>query len=564
MKTIISEINIQIKTAIKNSILKAVESKMLPEMEVPKINVEKPREKNHGDFSSNIAMAVVKQARMAPTKIAQIIIDGLETEGTYLYKAECAGPGFINFFIKDKWLYDTVDMILTLGDEYGSLDYGENKKVMVEYVSANPTGPLHMGNARGAALGDLIANVLSKAGFCVSKEYYVNDAGNQIEKFALSLEARYLQQINGENFIDFPEDGYQGNDIIEHVIKYIEQGYENLTDKSSKYRKQKLAEFALPINIENIRKGLKRYGIVFDVWFSEKSLHDSGEVAETIEFLRKKGHTFEKDGALWIKCESMGSEKDEVLIKSNGLTTYFASDLAYHRNKFIKRKFDWVVNLLGTDHHAHAMRMKNTMTALEISKEKLDFVLFQLVHLKRNGEIVRMSKRTGQGVSLNELLDEVGVDAARFFFNMKASGSHLEFDLDLAKTQSNENPVFYVQYAYARICSMLRILKEDGTDVERKECPPLETLVEKEEKTLMKKLAEYPHEIMISVRTLEPGRLTRYVIDVAAAFHSFYNACRVKGEEETLQKARLALVKATKIVIKNVLEVLSINAPERM
>ncbi|MCK5758852.1 MAG: arginine--tRNA ligase [Clostridiales bacterium] len=564
MTDIVQKINKQIVEAVETAIAAAISINVLPEMEMPSVNVEKPREKNHGDFSCNVAMVLAKTAHMAPRTIATAIVDNIPLNDNYIEKVEIAGPGFINFFISDKWLYDTVKMIMELGDKYGELDYGKGEKVMVEYVSANPTGPLHMGNARGGALGDLIANVLDKAGYDVTKEFYVNDAGNQIEKFALSLELRYLQELNGVDSVEFPEDCYQGVDIIEHAKSYIASELEDLSNKDSDYRKKKLVEYALPVNIENIRTGLKRYGIEFDNWFSELSLHESGEIDETIQIINDNGFTMEKEGALWLKGEMLESEKDEVLIKSNGFKTYFAADLAYHRNKFIKRNFSRVINLLGTDHHAHAVRMKNAMPAMGIDKDKLDLVLFQLVRLMRGGETVRMSKRTGTAVSLNDLLDEIGVDAARFFFNMKTSGSHLDFDLDLAVKQSNENPVFYVQYAHARICSMLRILEEEGIDVKSDICPPLEVLEKKEEKELMRKLALYPQEILISARTLEPGRLTRYVMDVAGAFHSFYNACRVKGEEESIMKARITLVKATLSVIRNVLEVLSITAPEKM
>ncbi len=564
MTDIIQKINKQIIDTVEQAVRKAIENKILPEVGIPSVSVEKPREKSHGDFSCNVAMILAKKAHMAPRKIAAVILENIPTDSGYIEKVEIAGPGFINFFVNDKWLYETVEMIHTLGSDYGKLDYGKGKKVMVEYVSANPTGPLHMGNARGGALGDLIANVLIKAGYDVTKEFYVNDTGNQIEKFALSLELRYLQQINGEDSVEFPEDCYQGIDIINHAKNYIAANLEDLAEKDSAYRKRVMVEYALPINIENIRKGLKRYGIEFDNWFSELSLHKSGELDETIELIKQNGNAIEKDGALWLIGKAMDSEKDEVLVKSDGSKTYFAADLAYHRNKFLKRKFDRVINLLGTDHHAHALRMKNAMPAIGISKDKLDLVLFQLVRLMRNGETIRMSKRTGKAVSLDDLLDEIGVDAARFFFNMKASGSHLDFDLDLAVRQSNENPVFYVQYAHARICSMLRILKQEGIDVDAVDYSSLDMLVEEEEKELMRKLAAYPQEILISSRTLEPGRLTRYVMEVAGAFHSFYNACRVKGVETGLMNARIALVQATVSVIRNVLDVLSIDAPEKM
>ncbi len=554
----------QIEEAVGTALDRAIESGELPRFDVPDIIIEKPREEGHGDFSCNIAMISARPARMAPVKIAGIIRDRLNTEDTLIEKMEVAGPGFLNFFINEEWLRKSLEQILEQGDDFGRLDLGKGKKVMVEFVSANPTGPLHMGNARGGALGDLIAEVLEKSGHEVVREYYVNDAGNQIEKFAQSLDLRYLQELKGEDHVEFPEDCYQGRDIIEHVRDYIEDGGEDLTDKDSGYRKDKLVGYALPKNLENIKKGLSRYGIKFDNWFSEQSLYDSGEVDETIEHLKQNGHTVEREGALWLKGGSIGSEKDEVLIKSDGFKTYFAADLAYHRNKFIKRGFDRVINLLGTDHHAHAQRMRDSMPVIGIEKERLDLVLFQLVRLIKGGETVRMSKRTGRAVSLDDLLDEVGVDAARFFFNMKASGSHLDFDLDLAVKQTNENPVFYVQYAHARICSMLRILEEDGVDTGFVKCPKPGVLTQREEKDLMRVLAEYPEEIAASVKTLEPSRLTRYAADLASAFHSFYNACRVKGEEKEIMEGRLALVKATLSVIRNVLGVLRINAPEKM
>lgn len=564
MKDIISVIKNQAEVVIRKAVEKAVEQGLLPNVDIPEIGMEKPRESNHGDLSTNIAMTAARVFRKSPREIASIILNNADCTDTYIERFEIAGPGFINIFLKEAWLYDALSIVNEEGDDYGSLDYGKGEKVMVEYVSANPTGPLHMGNARGGALGDCISSVLQKAGYDVTREYYVNDAGNQILKFALSLELRYLQELNGEGSVEFPEDCYQGDDIREHVRNYIAEGREDLREKDSEYRKAVLKDYALPRNIQRIRAGLERYGIKYDVWFSEQSLYDSGELDSTIEMLIQNGSTLEYDGAVWLKGSIMDSDKDEVLVKSDGSRTYFASDLAYHLDKFKKRKFERVINLLGTDHHAHANRMKNAMTALGIDKDKLELVLFQLVRLMRGGETVRMSKRTGKAVSLDDLLDEVGKDAARFFFNMKTAGSHLDFDLDLAVSQSNENPVFYVQYAHARICSMLRILEGEGIRTEFGECPDLTYLKKDEEKALIGILAEYPGEILLAARTLEPARLTRYVIDVASAFHSFYNACRVKGEEENLMNARIVLVRATVTVIRNVLGLIKINAPEKM
>lgn len=565
MTNVVEVLKSQISEVVKNSLAKAVACSELPEFEVGEIVIETPREKEHGEFSTNIAMQAAKAAKKAPRQIAEVITKNMELQGTYIEKVEVAGPGFINFYLNNLWLYDTLKTIQTMKDKYGEINVGKGSKVMVEFVSANPTGPLHMGNARGGALGDCIASVLSKAGYDVTREFYVNDAGNQIEKFGISLEARYIQQLKGEDAVEFPEDGYHGEDIIEHMKDYIAVNGDKLLNVDSEQRRKELVDYALPRNIERIRSGLESYGVKFDIWFSEQSLYDSGELQDTLEFLKNNGHTYEKDGAIWFKTSEIGTDKDEVIVRNNGLPTYFASDIAYHRNKFLKRKYDWVINLLGADHHGHVARMKAAVSALGVNPDKLDVVLFQLVRLYRNGEIARMSKRTGKSISLTDLLEEVGRDAARFFFNTKASGSHLDFDLDLAVKESNENPVFYVQYAHARICSMIRRLEDENIRLQSVDSVDLNLLVAKEEIELMKKLAEYPEEIRIAAQTLEPSRLTRYVLDVAALFHSFYNACKVKdAESDSLRNARVVLVDSTRIVIKNVLDLLSISAPEKM
>lgn len=564
MTNLIENIRGQVRCIVNNALISAIEKGELPDCEVNEIAVETPKEKEHGEFSTNIAMQLAKQVRKAPVKTAAILIANMDFTNTYISRAESAGPGFINFYLNSSWLYDTLEIIGREREDYGKINIGHGKKVMVEFVSANPTGPLHMGNARGGALGDCIASVLNAAGYDVTREFYVNDAGNQIERFGISLEARYLQLLKGTDAIAFPEDGYQGEDIIDHMKNYIEQYGDKLLEADSEKRRKELVSYALPKNIERIRKGLEAYGIKYDVWFSEQSLYDSGELEETLKFLRDKDLVTEMDGAQWFKATEFGVEKDEVIIRNNGLPTYFASDIAYHRNKFYKRGFDWVINLLGADHHGHVARMKAAVSALGIDSSKLDIVIFQLVRLFKNGEVARMSKRTGRSISLDDLLEEVGRDAARFIFNTKASGSHLDFDLDLAVKQSNENPVYYVQYAHARICSMLRLIESEGISVPGAEDTDLSLLNAPEEMELIRKLAEFPDEIRISAQTLEPSRLTRYVTDVASLFHSFYNACRVKGEEESIMKARLVLVSATQIVIKNVLSILSISAPERM
>ena len=564
MKNITEEIRQQIKGAVLGSVNKAIEAGELPQIEITDIAIEIPREKGHGDFSTNIAMQITKVAKKAPRQIAETIIKNIDLSNTYIVEVACAGPGFINFTLDTKYLYDAVRIIKEEKEQYGRINIGNGKKVMVEFVSANPTGPLHMGNARGGALGDCIASVLDAAGYDVTREFLINDAGNQIEKFGISLEARYIQLIKGEDAIEFPEDGYHGEDITEHMKDFIAVNGDKYIDVPSEERKKVFVDFALPRNIQRIREGLESYGIHFDVWFSEQTLHKSGEVMQTIELLKKNNCTVENDGALWLKGSVIGSDKDEVLIRNNGIPTYFAADIAYHRNKFETRGFEWVINLWGADHHGHVARMKAAMAAIGINPDKLDVVLFQLVRLYRNGEIARMSKRTGKSISLMDLVEEVGRDGVRFFFNTKASGSHLDFDLDLAVKQSNENPVFYVQYAHARICSMLKLLESEGIVIPEVNSAKLELLDKQEELELIKKLSEYPDEVRISAETLEPSRLTRYVQEVAASFHSFYTNCRVKGEEEELMKARLVLVDSTRIVIRNVLDLLSISAPERM
>ncbi|MDP4180143.1 MAG: arginine--tRNA ligase [Bacillota bacterium] len=579
MANVIEKLIEEIKLVVNESLKKACSSGELPEVLVPEILIEIPREKEHGEFSTNVAMQITKQAKKAPRQTAEIIIKNMNLENTYIEKVECAGPGFINFYLNLKWLYETIKVIQAEREDYGKINLGNGAKVMVEFVSANPTGPLHMGNARGGALGDCIANVLKAAGYDVTKEFYINDAGNQIEKFGKSLEARYIQLLLGEDAVPFPEDGYQGEDIKDHMRDYISINGDKLLNTESSDRQKILVEYALPINLQRIRTALKNYGIEFDVWFSEQSLYDSGELEETLKFIKENGYTVENEGAVWFKASQFGAEKDEVIIRNNGLPTYFASDIAYHRNKFLKRKFDRVINLLGADHHGHVARMKAAVSSMGIDSDKLDVVLFQLVRLFKDGEAYRMSKRTGRAVSLNDLLEELGKDgerndeeaiiygkdAARFFFNMKASGSHLDFDMSLAVQKSNENPVFYVQYAHARICTIITQAKEkEGVEIPDVNSVDLTKLDKKEELDLIKALAQFPEEVRISAKTLEPSRLTRYVLDVAGYLHSFYHACHIRGEEENIMKARLLLIDSTRTVIRNVLSILSISAPERM
>ena len=549
----------QIYDAAKNAAKAA-----FPEIEIPAFTIEVPKDKGNGDYAINLAMMLARAAKSNPRVIAEKIVEGIDKEALGAEKIEIAGPGFINFYLDKKYLYNVISEIEKEQTAYGNVDIAGGKKVVVEFVSANPTGPMHMGNARGGALGDTLSNVLARAGWDVTKEFYINDAGAQIDKFGRSLDARYIQLLKGEDAVEFPEDGYQGDDIRVHAQNYIDKYGDILLDKEEQERKDALVAYALPLNIAALKETLTKYGINYDVWFYESTLHNGGSVSETLEKLKNSNITYEKDGALWIKSTEFGSEKDDVLVRANGIPTYFAADIAYHRNKLEERNFDLAINIWGADHHGHIARMKGAMEAVGISGERLDVLVIQLVRLMRNGEIARMSKRTGKMITLADLIDEIGVDAARFFFNMRAAGSHMDFDLDLAVSQTNENPVFYVQYAHARICSIIRILEESGVKVPAYSEIDASLLNKEEEIALLETLARLPEEISASAQSFDPSNLTHYLIDVASHFHSFYNACRVRDEEEKLMCARLKLIESTRIVIKNVLDILGVSAPEKM
>ena len=551
------------KTQIYDAAYNAAK-KAYPEIEIPEFTIETPKDKGHGDYAVNIAMLLARSAKSAPRAIAEKIVENLSAEDLSAEKIEIAGPGFINFYLNKRYLYNVLAEIEEEQEKYGNIDIANGKKVVVEFVSANPTGPMHMGNARGGALGDTLSNVLSAAGWDVTKEFYINDAGAQIDKFGRSLDARYIQLLKGEDAVEFPEDGYQGDDIRVHAQNYIDKYGDALLEKEEQERKDALVAYALPLNIAALQETLTKYGINYDVWFYESTLHNGGRVKETLEKLKNSNITYEKDGALWIKSTEFGSEKDDVLVRANGIPTYFAADIAYHRNKLEERGFDLAINIWGADHHGHIARMKGAMEAVGISGDKLDVLVIQLVRLMRNGEIARMSKRTGKMITLADLIDEIGVDAARFFFNMRAAGSHMDFDLDLAVSQTNENPVFYVQYAHARICSIIRLLSESGVSVPKFDETDCSLLKKDEEIELLEVLAKLPEEIRASAQSFDPSNLTHYLIDVASHFHSFYNACRVRDEEENLMRARLKLIDSARIVIKNVLDILGVSAPEKM
>lgn len=562
MKSVLERVKGQIVDNIKAAAENAKKDGTLNFEAIPDFVLEVPREKEHGDFATNLAMLLARQAKMPPRQVAEVLNNHLNKEGSWLARVEIAGPGFINFYLDSRWVYEVLPQIEEQGDKYGNSETGQGKKVQVEFVSANPTGLLHMGNARGAALGDTMANLLQAAGFAVTREFYINDTGNQIENFGRSLEARYFQLMGQD--VDFPEDGYHGQDIIDTVKGLIAadsgQKYLNMDPEQ---RKAEFIEYALKEKLNAIRSNLSQFGVDYDVWFSEKTLHESGAVSSAIDELRAKGYIYENEGALWLKTTAFGEEKDEVLVRGNGVPTYFAADIAYHKNKF-DRGFQWVINIWGADHHGHVARLKGAVKALGYDSGNLDIVLMQLVRLFKGGEIIRMSKRSGEFITLEDLIAEVGKDAARYFFVMRSPDSHLDFDMDLAKSQSTDNPVYYIQYAHARICSILRQLEEkDGTVPKTGDCD-LERLQEPAELDLIRKLVDFPTEISDAAVSLEPHRIARYAHELAGLFHSFYNSHRVIVDDQELQNARLVLVKCVQVVVQRALHLLGLTAPESM
>ena len=558
---------------------KAAEKGELPAGAALSGTVEIPKDSANGDFAANHAMAGAKALHMAPRKIAEALIANADLADTWFASVEVAGPGFINFRLADRWYADVLQAVTREGADYGRSDIGHGQKVMVEFVSANPTGPMHMGNARGGVLGDALASVLDRAGYQVWREFYVNDAGNQIEKFANSIDARYQQLLLGEDQVAFPEDGYHGDDIKDLAKLFYEANGDKYLTVPVAERHQAMAEFGLQRNIPKMQEDLRRYGIEYDQWFFESELHESGYVAESVQKLTDRGYTYEKDGALWLKTSQILTEqllksgkkqeeidklelKDDVLRRANGFYTYFAADIAYHRNKLEKRGFDKAINVWGADHHGHVARLKGAMDALGLDGEhRLDIVLMQLVKLTRNGEVVRMSKRTGKAISLTDLLDEIPVDAARYFFNSRPE-SPVEFDLELAIRQDSENPVYYVQYAHARICTLLSALAAEGHTVPASADAAL--LSTPEEKELIKQLAALPEEIRLAARDYDPSRINRYVTELAARFHRFYTVCRIKGAESDVQAARLLLADCVRRVIAVSLGIIGVTAPEKM
>ena len=563
MSQIIQQTQKNIKEAVIAAIGHAIEKGELCEAELPEFIIEKPSDKKNGDFSTNAAMAGARVFRKAPALIAKSIVENLELDEELFEKVEIAGAGFINFYLSQKFYSGIVMDVLEKGSDYGKSDYGKGKSVLVEFVSANPTGPMHIGNARGGAIGDCLASVLEYAGFETKREFYVNDAGNQIEKFATSLEVRYLQLCGRD--IEMPDDAYHGADITEHAKNFFDEFKDKYAESESLERRKALVDFALPKNIEGLERDLKKYRITYDRWFKESSLHNDGSVEKIINALKEKGATYEHEGALWFKASEFGNDKDIVLVRANGLATYIVPDIAYHYNKLITRGFDKAIDVLGADHHGYVPRMKAALTALGIDASRLDIVIMQMVRLVRDGETIKLSKRSGKAITLNTLLEEIPIDAARFFFNLREPNSHFDFDLELAAKQSSENPVYYVQYAHARICSIIRKAEEQGVSLKDAADINLDLLCSEEERELISHLSKLTDEIVSAAKQYDPAKITHYVIDLATLFHKFYNAKRVMlDDNDELMQARLCLCTAVKDTIKNILLMLKIDAPESM
>lgn len=563
MSKIVKKTEIELKNIIELAVKKAVSNGALPEAEMPQFNIEKPANKDNGDYSTNVAMAGARAFKKAPRMIAEAIVSCIDLDGTAFERVEIAGPGFMNFFLSQQFYSNVLKDVFSCGKDYGKSDYGQGKRVLVEFVSANPTGPMHIGNARGGAIGDCLASVLDWAGFSVNREFYVNDAGNQIEKFATSLEVRYLQHYDSS--VELPEDAYHGQDIVEHAENFIKEYGDKYVNADSKERRKALVDFALPKNIAGLERDLGRYRITYDKWFRESTLHNDGSVQRVIDALKEKGVTYEQDGALWFKASEYGNDKDIVLVRANGLPTYIVPDIAYHYNKLVTRGYDKAIDVLGADHHGYVPRMKAALTALGLDASRLDCVIMQMVRLVREGETIKLSKRSGKAITLNTLIDEVPLDAARFFFNLREPNSHFDFDLELAAKQSSENPVYYVQYAHARICSIIKKAQEQGVELKTPSDDELALLNSKEEKDLIRHLSLLTDEIVSAAKSYDPAKITHYVIELATLFHKFYNAQRVMlDDNEGLMQARLFLCKDVKDTIYNILTMLKITAPEVM
>lgn len=587
MYNAVNEAKSQVKEIIMSALGRMVAEGKVPAEPLPPFQVTIPGDVSHGDFSANAALVSAKALKNNPRAIAQMIVESAELSGTAFDKIEVAGPGFLNFFIGGGWFGDVVRNAIKLGDDYGRTDMGKGKRVLVEFVSANPTGPMHIGNARGGAIGDSLSSLLQEAGYEVSREFYINDAGNQVEKFGKSLSLRYMhicseagqrvvnecrgadmdtftKAIYGEdgNTAEFPmpEDVYLGQDIIAHAKNYYDMHGDSLAALSEEDRRKALVDYALPLNEAGLEADLLKYRIKYDNWFKESTLHNSGAVKAVIDKLKDGGHTYEKEGALWLKATDFGGDQDFVLVRSNGFPTYIVPDIAYHYDKLVTRGYDKAINILGADHHGYVQRMRIALSAMGIDESRLDVVIMQMVMLVRNGETVKLSKRSGKAITLTTLLDEVPLDAARFFFNLRNSDTHLEFDLDLAVEESSKNPVFYVQYAHARICRVIEKLAEDGVKYDGGDV----SYSEPAELALVRKIAEMPEMINDAAKEYNPAALTRYAYELAQAYHKFYDGCSIKDADTAVKLSRLALCDAARITLRNVLALLKVEAPEKM
>lgn len=588
MSDLIKSASEQLRELITEALGKMVADGTAPAEPLPDFTVEIPADKSHGDFAANTAMVCARAFKMPPRKIAELIREKIDLNGSVFDRTEIAGPGFMNFFLNKKWFADVTQNILSEKENYGRSNFGKGRRVLLEFVSANPTGPMHIGNARGGAIGDCLASVMDYAGYNVEREFYVNDAGNQIEKFGKSLDLRFMQlcsekgrsaaekyndnetllkyiyELSGEGMdFEMPEDVYLGMDIIEHAKNFLDINGDNLVSAPEAERRKALVNYALPINIAGLERDLKKYRIVYDNWFRESSVHEKNETKAVVDKLLENGSAYKLDGAVWFKATEYGLDKDFVLQRSNGLYTYIVPDIAYHYDKLVTRNFDKAINILGADHHGYVPRLKAALTALGVDASKLDAVLMQMVRLVRKGETVKLSKRSGKAITLVTLLEEIPIDAARFYFNLREANSQFEFDLDLAVEKSSQNPVFYVQYAHARICSLMANL--DSGNIEIPETADFSLLNDPKEIELIRHLASLPGEIELAAKQYDPSKLTKYAIDTATLFHRFYDGCSVKNAETPeLMNARILLACAVRQVIRNVLSVLKIDCPEKM
>lgn len=554
---IVEQVQERLKEEIKQSVIKAG---LATEEQIPSVVLETPKEKANGDYSTNMAMQLARVAKKAPRMIAEEIVNNFDQSKASIEKIDIAGPGFINFYMNNSYLTDLIPTILDQGTDYGKTNVGQGEKVNVEFVSANPTGNLHLGHARGAAVGDSLCNVLEKAGYDVTREYYINDAGNQINNLALSVEARYFQALGMDK--EMPEDGYHGADIIEIGKTLKEEFGDKFVHESEEDRLEFFREYGLKYEMGKLQKDLEEFRVSFDVWYSETSLYNNGKIDEALATLREQGHIYEEEGATWFRSTTYGDDKDRVLIKNDGSYTYLTPDIAYHQDK-LKRGHDKLINIWGADHHGYIPRMKAAIEALGFGKDALEVEIIQLVHLFQNGEKMKMSKRTGKAVTMRDLMEEVGLDAVRYFFAMRSADTHMDFDMDLAVSQSNENPVFYAQYAHARICSMLRQGEELGLSLDGELA--LQHVSSEKEMDLLKKLGEYPLAVSEAAQKRIPHRITNYIFELASALHSFYNAEKVlDADNKEKSTARLALMKAVQVTLKDALKLIGVSAPEQM